>query len=63
MGVSYMVRGSTEAECRAELDWLRRTRGAVVTMLPTEQYGDGWLARAVPMTKAPAVGEGLSVER
>ncbi|MCX5176731.1 hypothetical protein [Streptomyces virginiae] len=63
MTVSYMLRGRTEAECRAELDWFCRTRAAVVTMLPTDRYGDGWLARAVPMTQAPAVGEGLSVER
>ncbi|MFD5509004.1 hypothetical protein ACFWIB_14675 [Streptomyces sp. NPDC127051] len=63
MGVSYMLRGRTEAECQQELDWLCRERGAVVTMLPTDRHGEGWLARAVPMTKAPAVGEGLSVER
>ncbi|MGW4505709.1 hypothetical protein ACWENO_13825 [Streptomyces sp. NPDC004436] len=59
MTVSYMLRGRTEAECRQELDWLVRERGAVVTMLPTDRYGDGWLARAVPMTQAPADGEGL----
>ncbi|KOU20954.1 hypothetical protein ADK52_25545 [Streptomyces sp. WM6372] len=63
MRVSFMVRCATEADCLAELDWLCRERGAVVTMLPTDRCGDGWLARAVPMTKAPAVGEGLSVER
>jgi len=63
MRVSFMVRCATEAECRRELDWLCRERGAVVTMLPTDRHGHGWLARAVPMTQAPAVGEGLSVER
>lgn len=63
MGVSYMVRGSTEAECRRELDRLCRLMGAVATMAPIQASGPGWLARAVPMTKAPAVGGGLSVER
>ncbi|MFE2326121.1 hypothetical protein ACFXD5_19700 [Streptomyces sp. NPDC059385] len=61
MGVSYMVRGSSEAECQREVDWLCRERGAVPTVLPTNRLGDGWVARVV-MPKAPAVGEGL-VER
>lgn len=63
MGVSYMLRGRTEAECRRELERLCRLLGARPTMLPTDRLGDGWVARAVPMPKAPAVGEGLTVER
>lgn len=59
MGVSYMVRGATEAECRRELDRLCRLLGAVVTMLPSDALGRGWVARAVPTPEAPAVGEGL----
>lgn len=56
-----MLRATSEAECRRELDWLCRERGAQPTMLPTNRLGDGWVARAV-MPKAPAGGEGL-VER
>ncbi|WP_030303476.1 hypothetical protein [Streptomyces katrae] len=62
MGVSYMVRGSSAAECQRELDRLCRLLGAVATTAPMRASGPGWMARAVPMTKAPAVGEGL-VER
>ncbi|WP_412079026.1 hypothetical protein ACLF6K_37415 [Streptomyces xanthophaeus] len=58
MGVSFMVRCSTEAECQREVDWLQQARGAVPTMLPTNRLGDGWVARVV-MPKAPAGGEGL----
>ena len=59
MGVSYMLRGSTEAECRRELDRLCALLGAVVTSLPSDALGRGWVARAV-MPKAPAGGEGLA---
>jgi len=62
MGVSYMVRGSTAAECQRALDELCRLLGAVPTILPTDRHGAGWLARAIPTPKAPAVGEG-PVER
>lgn len=62
MGVSYMVRGSSEAECQRELDRLCRLLGAVATTPPMRASGPGWMARAV-MPKAPAVGEGPSVER
>lgn len=55
-----MVRGSTEAECQQELDWLCVQRGARPTMLPTTGLGGGWVAKAVPTPKAPAVGEGLA---
>ncbi|WP_405531527.1 hypothetical protein OG592_27090 [Streptomyces avidinii] len=61
MGVSFMLRAASEAECRRELDWLCRERGAQPTMLPTNRLGEGWVARAV-MPKAPAHGEG-PVER
>ncbi|MEU8839946.1 hypothetical protein AB0D97_12565 [Streptomyces roseus] len=63
MGVSYMVRGATRSECQRALDELCRLLGAVVTTGPSDALGRGWVARAVPMTQAPAVGEGLSVER
>ncbi|MFI8499443.1 hypothetical protein ACIGFK_13240 [Streptomyces sp. NPDC085524] len=61
MGVSYMVRGSSEAECQRELDRLCAALGAVATTTPMRASGDGWMARAVK-AKAPAGGEGL-VER
>ena len=54
MGVSYMVRGRTEAECQRALDDLCRRLGAAVTNPPTNVVGRGWVARAVPgTTKAP----------
>ncbi|MGW9371174.1 hypothetical protein ACWGVR_14325 [Streptomyces xanthophaeus] len=62
MGVSYMVRGSTAAECQRELDRLCALLDAVATTAPIQASGPGWLARAVPTPKAPAGGEGL-VER
>jgi hypothetical protein len=63
MGISYMVRGGTEAECQRELDRLCRLLGAVPTTRPSDALGRGWVARAVPTPKAPADGEGLAVER
>lgn len=63
MGVSYMVRGLTAAECQRELDRLCALLGAVATTAPIQASGPGWLARAVPMPQAPAVGEGLAVEQ
>ena len=62
MGVSYMVRGSTAAECQRELDRLCAALGATPTTAPMRASGPGWMARAVPTPKAPADGEGL-VER
>ncbi|MFE2324610.1 hypothetical protein ACFXD5_11945 [Streptomyces sp. NPDC059385] len=62
MDVSYMVRAVSEAECQRELDELCAALGAVATMAPIPASGHGWMARAVK-TKAPAVGEGLAVER
>lgn len=59
MAVSYMVRGSTEAECRRELELLCSALGAVATTEPMQASGPGWMARAVK-TQAPAVGEGLA---
>ncbi|MFZ3473112.1 hypothetical protein ACODT3_10740 [Streptomyces sp. 4.24] len=59
MGVSYMVRGESEAECQRELDLLCAALGAVATTAPMRASGPGWMARAVK-TKAPAGGEGLA---
>lgn len=63
MGVSYMVRGSTAAECKRELDRLCQLLGATATTEPMRASGPGWMARAIPTPKAPAVGESLTVER
>lgn len=57
MGVSYMVRGRTREECQRALDQLCRLLGAQPTLRPTDRIGQGWIARAVPTTAAPA-GEG-----
>jgi hypothetical protein len=61
MGVSYMVRGRTEAVCRDRLERLCAALGAVPTMLPSARFGDGWVARAVERDTAPA-GEGQGRE-
>ncbi|MER6487635.1 hypothetical protein ABT264_29270 [Streptomyces virginiae] len=58
MGVSYMVRGSSEAECQRELDRLCALLGATATTAPMRASGPGWMARAVKQ-QAPADGEGL----
>lgn len=62
MGVSYMVRAATREQCQRALDELCEAIGAVPTILPTDRHGAGWIARAVPTPKTPAVGEG-PVER
>lgn len=54
MGVSYTVRGRTQAECQEALDHLCQLLGAVPTTRPIDPAGRGWVARAVPgTTKAP----------
>lgn len=58
MWVSYMVRGSSREECQAELDRLCDLLGAEPTLRPSDCVGGGWIARAVPATKAPADGDG-----
>ena len=52
MGVSFMVRGRTQAECQQALDDLCRLLGAAVTLPPTDRRGDRWIARA-ERTEAP----------
>ncbi|WP_344492000.1 hypothetical protein [Streptomyces enissocaesilis] len=47
MGVSYMVRGRSQAECAEALARLCRLLGAVPTLRPTDRIGPGWVARAV----------------
>ena len=56
--VSYMVRGKTRAVCQRELDRLCRLLGARATNAPSDSVGRGWVARAVPGTKAPAEDDG-----
>ena len=52
-GVVYMVRGKTRAVCQRELDRICQLLGAQPTLRPTAGTGRGWVARAVPKTKAP----------
>jgi len=67
MGVSFGVAADTAQECAEGLALLGLLRQlgveVTVTLQPAQVGGHRWIARAVPMTKAPAVGEGLSVER
>ena len=57
-GVVYMVRGRTRAVCQRELDRICQLLGAVTVTRPTDGTGRGWVARAVPKTKAPAEEDG-----
>ena len=62
--VVYMVRGRTEAVCQRELDRICKLLDSRPATLPTDSAGRGWVARAVPTTKAPTVvddGRGLEV--
>lgn len=54
----YMVRGATQAVCQRALDRICQLLDARLTMRPTDGTGRGWVARAVPMTKAPTDGPG-----
>ncbi|MFF4644968.1 hypothetical protein [Streptomyces sp. NPDC001389] len=67
MGVSFGVAADTAQECAEGLALLALLRQfgveVTVTLLPAQVGGHRWIARAVPMTQAPAVGEGLTVER
>ena len=61
--VVYMVRGGSREICQQELDRLCRLLDAQPATQPTDAAGRGWVARAVPMTKAPTEepGRGLGV--
>lgn len=52
MAVTYMVRGSTEAECQQALERMYRLLGVEPVTRPTAAVGPGWVARAAP--KEPA---------
>jgi hypothetical protein len=51
--IVFMVRADSRAACQAELDRLCELLGARPTLLPNSGVGRGWVARAVPKTKAP----------
>jgi hypothetical protein len=59
MAVSYMVRGRTEAECRAALDELCERLGARPTLWPSARFGHGWIARAERSTAPDQTVRGL----
>lgn len=67
MGVSFGIAGDTAQECAEGLALLALLQEfgveVTVTLLPAQVGGHRWVARAVPMPQAPAVGEGLVVER
>lgn len=67
MGVSFGVVGDSAQECAEGLALLALLRElgveVTVTLLPAQVGGSRWIARAVPTPMAPAVGEGLAVER
>lgn len=67
MGVSFGIAADSAQECAEGLALLALLQQfgvqVTVTLLPAQVGGHRWVARAVPTTKAPAVGEGPSVER
>lgn len=50
--VVYMIRAASRADCQRELDRLCQLLDAQPTMPPCSSVGRGWVARAVPTTKA-----------
>ncbi len=56
--VTYMVRAGSKAACQRELDRICDLLGAVPATLPTDAAGTGWVARAIPVPKAPAENGG-----
>ncbi|MFF3620045.1 hypothetical protein [Streptomyces sp. NPDC002467] len=63
MGVSFGIAADTAQECAEGLALLGLLQQhgvkVTVTLEPAQVGGSRWIARAVPTTKAPAVGEGL----
>lgn len=56
--VTYMVRTTSKAACQRELDRICDLLGAVPATVPTDAAGSGWVARAIPATRAPAADGG-----
>lgn len=56
MALRFTVQGDTEAETAAGLRLLLDA-GLEQLRPPTDTIGNGWMARAVPSTKAPAGGD------
>lgn len=54
MAKRFSVQADTREECVEGLE-LFVAAGLVPVMLPVQVRADGWMARAVPQTKAPAV--------
>lgn len=52
--IVFMVRTKSRAVCQQQLDLICERMGARPATLPTDAAGTGWVARAVPTTKAPA---------
>ncbi|WP_428956205.1 hypothetical protein [Streptomyces sp. cg35] len=51
--VVFMVRAGSRADCLEQLRLLCERMGLQPATTPTDSAGRGWVARAVPMTKAP----------
>lgn len=58
MSVRFAVQASTERECRQALELLCGQLGLVPVLLPRLLTDDRWMARAVPVTKAPTAEGG-----
>lgn len=50
--IVFMVRAKSRAVCQQQLDLICERMGARPATLPTNAVGPGWVARAVPKTKA-----------
>ena len=61
--IVFMVRTKSRAVCQQQLDLICERMGAQPATLPTDAAGTGWVARAVPVGKAPVRedrGSGMS---
>lgn len=56
--VVFMVRAGSRAACVEQLHRLCERMGLQPATTPTDTAGRGWIARAVPTTKAPTAGDG-----
>ncbi len=56
--VVFMVRAGSQAACLEQLRLLCERMGLQPATTPTDAAGRGWVARAVPQTKAPDAEDG-----
>ncbi|MGW4825472.1 hypothetical protein ACWEP4_43015 [Streptomyces sp. NPDC004227] len=58
MALRFAVQADTQQECAQGLRELCARLSLVTAMQPQQMIGNGWMARAVPKTKAPTAESG-----